>query len=73
MDLEWIVDWFPPHRRLNIQSPVWKGRIPLFVYLQYMVNCNVLQTFAGGLHVLRQILVTFGPRNFRPAHFSLKS
>ena len=36
-----------------------KGESPYFVYLQYLVNDNVLQTFARGLHALRQILATF--------------
>ncbi|WP_233129513.1 hypothetical protein, partial [Geobacillus sp. 47C-IIb] len=36
-----------------------KGESPYFVYLQYLVNDNVLQTFVEGLHALRQILATF--------------
>ena len=32
---------------------------PYLIDLHYLVNCNVLQTFARGLHVPRQILATF--------------
>ena len=36
-----------------------KGESSYFVYLQYLVNNNVLQTFVEGLHALRQILLIF--------------
>jgi hypothetical protein len=58
MDLEWIVNDFPSHRRRNIRFLCGKKESSS-ANLHYLVNNNVLPTFVEGLPALRQILVTF--------------